>query len=115
MKIVSFSYKQQDPPRRFRVFDCRDLPNPHRIPQLAGLTGKHIAVQDFVLCTHDARRLIDQALHAWATTGHDIAFGCFGGKHRSVALAEHLATLLAPLRKDITVEHLALKAMADAD
>jgi RNase adapter protein RapZ len=102
--LLSFGYKHGLPLDADVVFDCRFLPNPHWIEELRPLTGLDPAVRDYVLEQPAARdflpRLIDllgQVLPAYIAEGRaylTIALGCTGGRHRSVALSEQLATLL---------------------
>jgi UPF0042 nucleotide-binding protein len=102
--LLSFGYKHGLPLDADVVFDCRFLPNPHWIEDLRPLTGLDPAVRDYVLeqpAAHDfLPRLVDllsQVLPAYIAEGRaylTIALGCTGGRHRSVALAEELATLL---------------------
>lgn len=90
LTIISFGYKYgrpSDVDPRF-VIDCRDLPNPHHRRDLRELTGKDKAVQGFVKRTGEHEDLLavaDDMLAGGATT---VAFGCVGGRHRSVSLAE---------------------------
>jgi RNase adapter protein RapZ len=104
LTLLSFGYKHGLPLDADLVFDCRFLPNPHWIEDLRPLTGLDPAVRDYVLEQPAARdflprlvELLGQLLPAYTAEGRaylTIALGCTGGRHRSVALAEHLATLL---------------------
>jgi RNase adapter protein RapZ len=102
--LLSFGYKHGLPLDADLVFDCRFLPNPHWIEELRPLTGLEPAVRDYVLEQPAARELLPrvndlltQLLPAYIAEGRaylTIALGCTGGRHRSVALAEQVATLL---------------------
>ena len=48
IKIVSFGYKHRRPPKALEVFDCRSLPNPHRLGYLRDKTGLDKVVRDYV-------------------------------------------------------------------
>ncbi len=101
----SFSYKRGYPPDVGGhgggfVFDCRALPNPGREEQYKGLSGHDAAVIDYLrgseaVSAYLARavELVDAQLDTYAARGFDslsVYFGCTGGQHRSVYLAERL-------------------------
>ena len=97
----SFAYKRGVPAEADFVFDARVLPNPHWDPELRPLTGRDRPVRDYLDAQADVARYVAQLedlLDTWLPKlGNDtrsyvtIAFGCTGGKHRSVYLAERLA------------------------
>lgn len=105
LTIMSFGYKYGLPSDADLVADCRFLPNPYWIPELAPLTGQDVAVRDYVLGHEEAQRFLDGYLAALEPVleGYrrenkrhaTIAVGCTGGKHRSVAIAEELGRRLA--------------------
>jgi RNase adapter protein RapZ len=105
LNIVSFGYKYGLPVDADLVADCRFLPNPHWIPELRPLTGRDAAVRDYVLTQPGAEEFLKAygevlriSLAGFETEGKrfvTLAIGCTGGKHRSVAIAERLAALLA--------------------
>ena len=105
--IMSFGFKYGLPTDADAVADCRFIPNPFWIPELRPHTGQDTEVRDFVLGAQGAREFIDGYAAALAPVlaGYQrenkrhatIAIGCTGGKHRSVAVAEELATLLREL------------------
>jgi UPF0042 nucleotide-binding protein len=117
MKITSFSYKTGPVPTddctTLRVFDCRGLDNPHHHPVLRTQTGLDKSVQDFVLLkSRSAQKMIDGALTEFATSGRDMAFGCAGGRHRSVAVVEIVAKLLRDAGVEVEIVHTALAVTA---
>ncbi len=102
--IVSFGYKHGLPLDVDLVIDCRFLPNPHWVDELRDLTGTDPAVRAYVVgfpqTTEFLARLehlLDLLLPAYLREGKSylgIAFGCTGGRHRSVAIAEEVAAAL---------------------
>ena len=86
------------------VLDCRFLPNPHWVDELRPQTGTDDAVRSYVLGSELAQQfldrldaLLDVLLPAFADEGKaylTVAFGCTGGRHRSVAISEEVARRL---------------------
>jgi UPF0042 nucleotide-binding protein len=113
--VVSFGYKYGLPVDADMVADCRFLPNPHWIPELAPQTGEDKAVIEYVLGQPGASefvaafvRAVGIALDGFGRRGrHDvlIAVGCTGGKHRSVVIADLMADMLAQSWPGIHVTH----------
>jgi len=99
--VESFGFKHGLPIDADIVMDVRFLPNPHWEDALRPLTGHDPAVRDFVLERAPASDFLDRfeqllvsLLPAYESEGKSyltIAFGCTGGRHRSVAVAEELA------------------------
>ncbi|GHH48084.1 MULTISPECIES: RNase adapter RapZ [Gammaproteobacteria] len=97
----SFAYKRGVPAEADFVFDARVLPNPHWEPDLRPLTGRDAGVRDYLERQPEVVRYVEQItglLDTWLPRLRNdtrsyvtIAFGCTGGKHRSVYLAERLA------------------------
>jgi UPF0042 nucleotide-binding protein len=102
--IVSFGFKYGLPADADLVADMRFLPNPFWIPELKPLTGLDPEVSKFVLGAKGASEFVKAYAKALSPVlaGYQrenkrhatIAIGCTGGKHRSVAVGEKLATLL---------------------
>lgn len=103
IRVMSFSYRRGTP-KADVVFDCRKLRNPHLDPRLRDFNGKDIAVQAYVMQDGNAPLMLGDALEA-AQEGMTIAFGCYGGKHRSVAMAEKLAKELRKAGHEVEVFH----------
>ncbi len=113
--VQSFSYKRGLPRGIDMVFDCRFLANPYWQPDLRDLDGRDAAVAAHVRA--DARftpffeRVLDLTqllLPAYREEGKahlSIGFGCTGGQHRSVALAEALAMALAEQGQQVSIRH----------
>lgn len=103
--LHSFSYKRGLPRGLDMVIDCRFLRNPHWHPDLRDIDGRETAVQGFVASdprfgpfVERLRALLDIVLPAAREEGKAhlaIGFGCTGGQHRSVTVAEVLAAALA--------------------
>ncbi len=105
--VLSFGFKYGVPTDADMVVDMRFLPNPFWIPELRSKSGLDSEVSEFVLSQEGAREFIN----AYATAlepvlaGYQrenkrhatIAVGCTGGRHRSVAAVEQLATVIRGL------------------
>jgi UPF0042 nucleotide-binding protein len=101
LTFMSFGFKYGPPREEDLAFDVRFLPNPHYEDELRDLTGHDERVVRYV--ARDGRleelydrlhALLDFLLPEYVTEGKShlvIAIGCTGGRHRSVAIAEHLA------------------------
>lgn len=97
----SFAYKRGVPADADFVFDARVLPNPHWNPALRPLSGRDAGVRAYLDAQPEVSEYVGQVssfLDTWLprlrgeTRSYvTIAFGCTGGKHRSVYLAERLA------------------------
>jgi UPF0042 nucleotide-binding protein len=102
--VASFGFKYGLPLDADMVVDVRFLPNPHWVPELRPLKGTDPAVRDYVLAQSDTglflarlEALLETALPGYVQEGKHyltVAVGCTGGKHRSVVLAEELASWL---------------------
>jgi len=99
--FMSFGFKHGPPREEDVALDVRFLPNPHYVPELRELTGNDARVVEYI--ARDGRLeelyerlhpLLDFLLPQYVVEGKAhlvIAIGCTGGRHRSVAIAEHLA------------------------
>ncbi|NZA27469.1 RNase adapter RapZ [Luteimonas sp. SJ-92] len=97
----SFAYRHGVPGDADFVFDTRGLPNPHWVPRLRPLSGRDAAVRDHLEAQPDVAEYFGQVaafLDHWLPRMRSdtrsyvtIAFGCSGGRHRSVYLAEKMA------------------------
>jgi RNase adapter protein RapZ len=107
IRISSFSYRKGGAADDAHfVFDCRKLKNPHFVEALRSLDGRTDRVQDFVKSDlHFDCLYVPARFHALAFEGAHVAFGCFGGKHRSVAMAELLAKELREKGHQVEVSH----------
>ncbi len=115
IRVVSFGFKYGLPVDADLVFDLRFLPNPHFVTGLRPLTGRDAPVAEYVLEAEETKELLAdlQAMLAHTVPRYEregkayltIAVGCTGGRHRSVAIAEHLASWLRQSDHDAIVAH----------
>ena len=104
ISVSSFGFKYGVPRDVDIQFDCRFLPNPYWVEELKEKDGLNNDVQDYVLnqknstpFLKDISSLLRYLIPAYENEGKSylsVAFGCTGGKHRSVAIAEELARIL---------------------
>lgn len=104
ISIYSFGFKYGLPLESDIVFDLRFLPNPYYHAELRGLNGLDKRVKSFVLSSEVSKTfltklydLLDFLLPKYIEEGKsyvNIAFGCTGGRHRSVVIAEEVASHL---------------------
>jgi aminoglycoside/choline kinase family phosphotransferase len=127
VRIFSFSFHRQMPADESGngggfIFDARGLPNPGREERYKSLTGKDAPVIDY-LNQHEnvhqflsnAQSLVDGSVSSYQRRGFKnlmVSFGCTGGQHRSVYLAERLAKhLRARDGVEVVVRHIELEKM----
>ncbi|MBB5331094.1 RNase adapter RapZ [Tunturiibacter gelidoferens] len=101
----SFGFKNGVPTEADLVFDVRFLPNPHFVPEFRKLTGKDPKVAKYVLQFPQTKEFLDKTtemlkflLPHYIKEGKSyltVAFGCTGGQHRSVFIAEEMKKRLA--------------------
>lgn len=115
VSVQSFSYKRGLPRGIDMVFDCRFLKNPYWNSELRALDGRnpdvlaHVAsdprFEPFFDRVLDLTRLLLPAYVDEGKSHLSIGFGCTGGQHRSVALAESLARGLADGGNQVSIRH----------
>lgn len=113
--VQSFGYKYGMPTEADFVFDVRFIPNPFYIEGMRELTGQDQIVSDFVLGHSDAAffikeisKLFDRLKPSYIREGKqslNVAFGCTGGQHRSVAMAIEFAEKLQEAGESVTLRH----------
>jgi len=113
--VESFGFKHGLPLDADIVMDVRFLPNPHWDDALRPLTGHDPKVRDYVLETAIGSNFVDQfdgllatLLPQYQAEGRSyltVAIGCTGGRHRSVAIAEELASRLRGRGVAVTAVH----------
>ncbi len=119
INIISFGFKHGIPLEADMVFDMRFLPNPYYVPSLKKLTGNSKKIQDYVLKHQESQDFINQVdqmvsgmVPCYMREGKyhlNIAFGCTGGHHRSVTMANVFAKKFKEEGYRITLEHRDLK------
>lgn len=125
VRIFSFSFHRGLPKDESGngggfIFDCRSLPNPGREEQFKPFTGKDAPVIDYLgrqesvdQFLASASSLVDASLSNYQSRGFKnlmVSFGCTGGQHRSVYLAEQLAKQLRSRNGiNVVVRHLELE------
>ncbi|WP_417908725.1 hypothetical protein [Candidatus Electronema sp. PJ] len=108
MKITLFSFGfKHGRPEADMVLDVRFLPNPYWVPELKEHTGLEEPVAAYVLESEVGRELLEQLepFLAFLLKSHkqaerkefSCAIGCTGGRHRSVAVTEHLRRVFIDL------------------
>lgn len=112
IKVMSFGFKYGVSTESDLVFDVRCLPNPFYIDELRNHTGCESCVRDYVMSFEQSQELfrklsdlIDYLIPLYISEGKSqlvIAFGCTGGKHRSITFAELMAKHLT--EKDYRVQ-----------
>ncbi len=115
LAVTSFGFKHGAPRDADLVLDCRFLPNPHWVDELRPLSGLDVPVREHVLDSDLAQGflsrledLLDLLLPAFVGEGRSyltLAFGCTGGRHRSVTIAEAVAGYLRERGQDPLVTH----------
>jgi UPF0042 nucleotide-binding protein len=115
ISVVSFGYKYGVPVDADLIFDVRFLPNPHFVPALRKFTGRDAKVRRFIRSfpqTGEFLRRMESLLAYLMPHYIDegksyltIAFGCTGGKHRSVMLAEAIKKALEKRKYATKVFH----------
>lgn len=113
--VTSFSFRRGLPREADLVFDVRFLRNPHYDDALRGFTGEDPAVGDYIVKDPDFEAFWSRLTDLLAVTlpryegeGKSyltIAFGCTGGKHRSVYLAERTTNWLRDAGRRATLTH----------
>jgi UPF0042 nucleotide-binding protein len=115
ISCVSFGYREGVPEDADLVFDVRFLPNPHFIPKFRPHTGQHPEVAKYIRSFPQTREFIRRIselliylIPHYIGEGKSyltIAFGCTGGKHRSVMIAEDVRKRLAKAGYQVKVVH----------
>lgn len=119
ISVLSFGFKFGLPKDSDLVFDVRCLPNPFYVSELKSLTGLDEPVYDYVMKSNEAEglfvkisELIDMLIPLYIREGKSalvIAFGCTGGKHRSVSFAKRLSKHLCDRGYSVNTEHRNIK------
>ena len=115
VSLVSFGYRYGVPADSDLVFDVRFLPNPHFVPRLRKFSGRNPKVARYIRSFPQTgeflRRIVSLLTYLiphYIREGKSyltIAFGCTGGRHRSVMMAEAIRTTLAARGYTVKVVH----------
>jgi len=116
VRVTSFGYKYGLPPGADLVFDVRYMENPFYVAELRPLSGTDEPVRRFVLGNPATAEFLGSVVPFLRSTmpryEHEkkahlsIAFGCTGGRHRSVTIAEEVARAIKGFWPgEITIEH----------
>ncbi len=113
--IQSFGYKHGIPLDADMVFDLRFIPNPYYLTSLRQLTGNSRKVRDYVMKAPQAQRFVEKAysmveelIPFYIKEGKSqlvLAFGCTGGQHRSVALANLFSEMFRQAGRRVLTIH----------
>ena len=115
IKFMSFGYKHRIPAEADWVIDVRFIPNPYYVDSLKRLTGNNKKVQQYVLKQGITKEFVDGLVNSihklipyYIKEGKyslTIAFGCTGGQHRSVTLANELYRIFNEEGFRVSLEH----------
>jgi len=115
VSVHSFSYKRGIPRGVDMIFDCRFLKNPYWEEKLRKFDGRDVEVVDYIETDprfepffSKIQDLAEMLLPAYIEEGKahlSIGFGCTGGQHRSVAVAEKLVNTLAQSGWRVSIRH----------
>ena len=115
VSCVSFGFRKGVPEDADLVFDVRFLPNPHFVPEFRPLTGRDPRVAKYIRSFPQTRefisRISDLLVYLLPHYIHEgksyltIAFGCTGGQHRSVMIAEEVGKHLRHAEYKVKVAH----------
>ena len=113
--IMSFGYKYGIPHEADIVQDVRFLPNPFFVPELRGFNGRETTIKEYIFGRKESEefmeRFVDMLLFQIPLFEREgksyltIAIGCTGGRHRSVAVAEKIYTVLSAQRQRVFILH----------
>lgn len=122
INFSSFGFKYGLPSEADMIVDVRFLPNPYYVASLKKLTGRNKKVRDYVFRSELAEQFVKMehdfilsVIPGFIREGKyhlNIAFGCTGGHHRSVAIAEACAEAMSQENLRVTLEHRDLDLMA---
>ena len=113
--VISFGFRNGLPPEADMIFDVRFLSNPHYNPKLQPLDGRQSKIANFIEADpafkpffDNLTRLLNPLFPRYSAEGKSyltIAFGCTGGKHRSVFVAEKFVHWLQKSDYSLSTRH----------
>ena len=115
IQLISFGFKYGLPPEADTIFDVRFIPNPFFVEKLKNSTGLDRETAEFVLNQPQTKKFLsitekffNEMLPLYTKEGKSYittAFGCTGGKHRSVAIVEYFKETLTRQGYSVDVIH----------
>mgnify|MGYP001586685756 CR=1 FL=1 len=115
LTLISFGYKFGVPQNIDLLFDVRFIPNPHFVPELKELSGIDMPVKKFIFekprtkeFMKKLKGLLNFLIPLYIKEGKTyltIGIGCTGGRHRSPAITEKIASLIKNQPVDINIVH----------
>ena len=115
LHVTSFGYRYGLPVDADMILDVRFLPNPHYVEHLKHYDGHHKSIRDFVLEDEGSRVFVQKLFDLMAfllplyekegKARLNVAFGCTGGKHRSVVMANQLGAYFIDRGYSVTINH----------
>jgi RNase adapter protein RapZ len=115
VSVVSFGYKHGVPSEADLIFDVRFLPNPHFVPEFRPYTGRHPKVAKYIRSFPQTQEFISRIselliylLPHYVEEGKSyltVGFGCTGGQHRSVLIAQEVFKRLRKAGYPVKVTH----------
>lgn len=115
LHVSSFGFRYGVPVDADMVLDVRFLPNPHYVEHLKHFDGHNQRVQDFVLEDAESKLFMGKLIDLMAfllplyekegKVRFNVAFGCTGGKHRSVVVANQLGAYFLDRNYQVTIHH----------
>ncbi|MDO4318636.1 MAG: RNase adapter RapZ [Lachnospiraceae bacterium] len=121
IRVMSFGFREGIPSDADLVLDVRCLPNPYYLPELREHTGKEECIQKYILSFEESRTFLEKVkdmltflLPLYRKEGKGelvVAFGCTGGRHRSVCFAQLTGSYLEEQNNRVLVTHRELKEM----
>lgn len=115
LHVTSFGYRYGLPVDADMILDVRFLPNPHYVEHLKHYDGHHKSIRDFVLEDEGSRVFVQKLFDLMAfllplyekegKARLNVAFGCTGGKHRSVVMANQLGAYFIDRGYNVTINH----------
>lgn len=115
VSVMSFGYRYGLPSDADLVIDVRFLPNPYYVEDLKNYDGHHRAVENYVLDNAECKEFLSKSIDMmnylvplYEKEGKvrlSIAFGCTGGKHRSVVMANQFSSHLQAMKYIVHTSH----------
>lgn len=115
INILSFGFKYGVPMNADFVFDMRFIPNPYYLPELKAKTGNDKVVREYVMKHIESKifkkntlKMINAIIPCFMKQGKyhiNMSFGCTGGQHRSVTMANEMYDIFMLQGRNVTLEH----------